>query len=970
MSQSQNESKPSLGPAWIRPARVGLLVCVLFYLASLFFLKASWLKEYSSKKLEVAQVASSDLFNLFHSSYYFYFEDQFKPGIQKFLQENPELKKVVIVSATGQVVFNSDDLMRPGGGVKTQPYRAEGRIAQRPQDPELVPNEPIGIGVLTPSGQYSLYLAFSIWPVLQKLIFCASVGLIALFTLWIVLGSPILIRAVHRARARITKIRIHALRTQFIGAILSVNLITGAIIFTSQSHLQHKDHHQRLVRNSVLLAELSTDQVISNFNDYFYFYFSDKFVPAIRQLLAGRENLNRVRIIAKKTMQVVFDSADMPAAQLMLLGGDTKAFSLSQQALAELKQKNVFSEEASLKSGTPYLHVLTTYRNDSGEAPFLVEYFFSFASLTNRIGDMRLQIVKDLIPSMLLGILVALLFAQIVVGPVKALSKATRLITSGNYDVNLSTNKKDELGDLVRAFNGMASELKRKNELKKYLSDHSYRKIVEAPEGLSTLGGSRVRATILFCDIRNFVTTCESMDAEEVTSMLNGYFSSMVEVIYKHRGEIDKFIGDAILAVFYEQEDTKQPVNTALHAIYCAMEMRERLKDFNARRSNLSKTPIEIGIGINSGEIISGPIGSPDRMDFTVIGDVVNLANRVEKLSKNGKHTRVVFTQHVEQRIRGLLEYEEMSRDSIRGKSEDVIVYELVRIKNVENLLVSLDSPDPEVKRHCIELLGYSRNPSVMEALYEKLADSDDNVRISTVTAIARLAIQDQVDAIEVLFKHLEREHSEKVTSNIIMALGKLCTTERLLPLKEYLFHKNERIVANAIEALGALESVLITDALVPFLGSRNNRVKANAAMVLFAKGKVEVIDSLKPMLLHTDPLMRASAAFALGELTAMTTAESIAEKIRGDDRKARHFLGELQGCVPMLVSLLKDTDPMVKRQAIVALGKLKDKSAVLPLLDNISFETDNKELVREVADALRSIGSHRLVRDVVRQLV
>jgi HEAT repeat protein len=140
--------------------------------------------------------------------------------------------------------------------------------------------------------------------------------------------------------------------------------------------------------------------------------------------------------------------------------------------------------------------------------------------------------------------------------------------------------------------------------------------------------------------------------------------------------------------------------------------------------------------------------------------------------------------------------------------------------------------------------------------------------------------------------------------------------------------------------------------------------------MVLFSKGRVEVIDTLKPMLLHSDHLMRASAAFALGELTVMATGEGIAEKIKHDNRRAKHFLAELQSCVPLLVSLLKDPEPIVKRHAIIALGKVKDKSAILPLLDNINLETDSRELVHEIAEALRSIGSHRLVREVVRQLV
>jgi HEAT repeat protein len=246
-------------------------------------------------------------------------------------------------------------------------------------------------------------------------------------------------------------------------------------------------------------------------------------------------------------------------------------------------------------------------------------------------------------------------------------------------------------------------------------------------------------------------------------------------------------------------------------------------------------------------------------------------------------------------------------------------------------------------------------------------------VRSAAVVAITRLASKNHPEALNVFFKQLEHENAEKVISTILISIGKLCNTDQILKLAKFLNHKDERIVANAIEAIGSYDNPRVIGMLIPFLTSRNNRVKANAAMVLFSKGRVEVIDALKPMLMHSDHLMRASAAFALGELTTMagvSGAEGVAAKIKDDGRKAKYFLGELQSCVSLLVSLLKDPEPVVKRQAIIALGKLKDKNAVLPLLDNISLETDSKEMVHEVAEALRSIGSHRLVREVVRQLV
>jgi HEAT repeat protein len=142
--------------------------------------------------------------------------------------------------------------------------------------------------------------------------------------------------------------------------------------------------------------------------------------------------------------------------------------------------------------------------------------------------------------------------------------------------------------------------------------------------------------------------------------------------------------------------------------------------------------------------------------------------------------------------------------------------------------------------------------------------------------------------------------------------------------------------------------------------------VKANAALALFAAGHYEVLSMLKPMLLHSDPLMRSSAAFAIGELPQVANKERIVEAFRKDERRFKWYLAQLQECVPLLVSLLRDSELMVKKQAVLALGKIRDRSAVLPILEAVQTQGEAKEYLRAASDALREIGAHRVIRDVV----
>jgi adenylate cyclase len=145
------------------------------------------------------------------------------------------------------------------------------------------------------------------------------------------------------------------------------------------------------------------------------------------------------------------------------------------------------------------------------------------------------------------------------------------------------------------------------------------------------LGGDRKDVTVLFSDIRSYTALTEKLKAEEVVSMLNEYFESMVDAVFRHKGTLDKYIGDAIMAVF----GSPLPLEDhAWRAVQTSLDMRERLVEFNKLRTAANKEIIRIGIGIHSDSVISGNIGSSKRMEFTAIGDGVNLGSRLESASK------------------------------------------------------------------------------------------------------------------------------------------------------------------------------------------------------------------------------------------------------------------------------------------------------------------------------------------------
>jgi HEAT repeat protein len=280
-------------------------------------------------------------------------------------------------------------------------------------------------------------------------------------------------------------------------------------------------------------------------------------------------------------------------------------------------------------------------------------------------------------------------------------------------------------------------------------------------------------------------------------------------------------------------------------------------------------------------------------------------------------------------------------------------------------------------------VLGQSKNREALQWILDLLNDPEPRIRDESVKAIQRLAEINDQDVLNALFKRLEREGSEKVQATLIAGIGKLCRSDEILRLGVYLDSSNDRVVANAVEALGHHPISQVTDLLLPKLGSTHNRIKANAAMALFYTGNLQVqlhiLNTLKPMLMHTNPLMRSSAAFAIGELTHIakrtdrpdgTEGAALSDEWLNLSDDAKQFLAELQETVPMLVALLRDSDMSVKRQAVIALGKIKDRSSVLPIINTINLNLHQREILNDIAQALREIGSHRVVRDLLEKLM
>ena len=216
-----------------------------------------------------------------------------------------------------------------------------------------------------------------------------------------------------------------------------------------------------------------------------------------------------------------------------------------------------------------------------------------------------------------------------------------------------------------------------KNAMGKYLSQDIMKNVVKNIDDIK-LGGKKANVTVLFADIRGFTSMSEKMTAEEVSVILNEYFSEIEPIITKYNGVINKFIGDAVMAIFGEPiQDLNHPQN----AVKCADEMLKKVDQLQEKWLLEGKPKIEIGIGINTGEAFVGNIGSETRLEYTVIGDMVNLASRIESYNKVYK-TNLLISSSTYACVSDIADVIKIADVTIRGKAKKMDIYEVLRLSD------------------------------------------------------------------------------------------------------------------------------------------------------------------------------------------------------------------------------------------------------------------------------------------------
>lgn len=293
--------------------------------------------------------------------------------------------------------------------------------------------------------------------------------------------------------------------------------------------------------------------------------------------------------------------------------------------------------------------------------------------------ELRRSLQRDgavLLATLLLAVLGALWISQRIAQPLTDLSIAMGKLQQGDFEVHAATahQSNDEVGDLARAFDAMADGLKERERLRgtlnRYVSDPVAERILSETDDLSLRGEVR-HVTVLFLDVRGFTTMSERLTPAEVVALLNEYFDVVVDRVTAHGGTVNKFIGDAAMCIWGAPQTVQEAEKAA---VACALQIQSAAATLSIDRNRRGLTSVGFGIGINAGEVVAGNLGAARRLEYTVIGDAVNLAQRLESQARPGE---VLISQAVYEKVAAWVEAVPREPVKLKGKSNPVPLWEV-----------------------------------------------------------------------------------------------------------------------------------------------------------------------------------------------------------------------------------------------------------------------------------------------------
>lgn len=382
----------------------------------------------------------------------------------------------------------------------------------------------------------------------------------------------------------------------------------------------------------------------------------------------ARSFINEVRNIDAVKDLRVFDNS----ANERFVNNQKKDFGLD--FVRSALMKDTLIEAMQMIDGEEYLVRYSPLRNekrcqvchgDDHTIRGVVGVTTSMAAVNATIAENQLySLIAGGVTILLVWFVLRIFMKAVVVNPIGTIGKVVKEVGNGNFSIATNLTSKDEIGELGKRINEMIIGLRERFHLEKFVSKQTVDYVARASELGVKLGGERKTATVFFSDVRGFTAFSEKVEPEKVVAMLNSILSRQAVIVKKYGGDIDKYVGDELVAVFQGEQMVK-------NAVLCSIEIQEMMKS----NLELIGDDIAIGIGINTGEMVMGAMGSEERMDFTVIGDAVNLGAR---LCSAASRCQIIISEYSAQYIlnESSIQLKKLEPIKVKGKESFIQIFE------------------------------------------------------------------------------------------------------------------------------------------------------------------------------------------------------------------------------------------------------------------------------------------------------
>ncbi len=465
----------------------------------------------------------------------------------------------------------------------------------------------------------------------------------------------------------------------FLGVAIITNMISLAVMDRRSVHYLYDGYRAKMLSITATAAVTLDGDLLKMIRTR-----SDENTPAWAQLHAALRSIrdaNRRPDTYMKRVFAVVKAKDDPGVLLVAADSEEsreiaahagEVYRPGAEGIGDISKAGVGDRFITDEFGT-FLRSWAPVRDHAGNFAGAVIVEAPQGWVESKLLPIRISGLLSLVLAVLIATPAALMISRKASKPLMKLHAGVARISAGDFDTPVSVLAHDEFGEVALAVNAMAAGLKERDRVKStfahYVSHQVMDSILKSGNEIQ-LSGDRRRITVLFCDIRGFSTISEKLPPEKVVKLLNDYFERMVEVIFRNEGTLDKFLGDGMMVLFGAPKDDPYQEE---HAMRTAIEMQAELRNLSEKWKG-EGVVVRSGVGINSGPAVVGNIGSSRRMDYTAIGDTVNLASRLESATKD-LGVSILVSEYTYMALKGTFRFKEMGSIRVKGRTEAVQTY-------------------------------------------------------------------------------------------------------------------------------------------------------------------------------------------------------------------------------------------------------------------------------------------------------